>query len=319
MLNRRLLIRLALTAATLGMVLYYVFHGRALLNSDLKLQLQWPWLGASLALSLVLFFGRAWKWQRLIQTLDRTVSFRDSVKSYLGGMPLALVTPGRLGELSRCLFLPQKALHTLTGAGRVVLDNWTDFLAVLAWSAVGMDLLWGWQGLVLGLSLAVLFSQLGLWSQLLEKVMRLLPPLKGLTARLQKEIPKLADLGMADYLTVIGMGILLYGLEWLQLGFLLRFLGNHPAQVFILGGLMALATLANSFQVTVAGIGVREGLAVLLLMKAGIDNRLALIAAFLQFVLNLMIPALLGLAVKNQSKVMGNEKKMTNRDGLVVK
>lgn len=186
MLNRRLLIRLALTAATLGMVLYYVFHGRALLNSDLKLQLQWPWLGASLALSLVLFFGRAWKWQRLIQTLDRTVSFRDSVKSYLGGMPLALVTPGRLGELSRCLFLPQKALHTLTGAGRVVLDNWTDFLAVLAWSAVGMDLLWGWQGLVLGLSLAVLFSQLGLWSQLLEKVMRLLPPLKGLTARLQK-------------------------------------------------------------------------------------------------------------------------------------
>jgi Lysylphosphatidylglycerol synthase TM region len=218
-------------------------------------------------------------------------------------MPLGLVTPGRLGELSRCLFLPQTSLHNLSGAGRVVLDNWTDFLAVLVWSTLGLSILWGWKGAVLGLALSLVFNQLGLWVKILSGIVSVLPAFKGIKAKLEKEIPSLANLSGRDYAMVVTAGIFLFGLEWLQLDFLLRFLGYSPANFLILGGLMALATLANSIQITIAGVGVREALAVLLLAKAGVDYRISLVAAFLQFALNLMIPAMLGLLVKPKGSV----------------
>ena len=258
----------------------------------------WPWLAAAIGIALILFAGRAWKWRKLIHSLDGSVTFAQAAKSYLGGMPLGLVTPGRLGELSRCLFLPQASVRNLAGAGRVVLDNWTDFLSVLVWSTVGCAILWGWMGAVLGLGLSLLFNQLSVWLKVLQSVVALLPALKGIKAKIEKEIPVMASLPAGDYAAAVTAGIVLFGLEWLQLDFFLRFLGCVPGNVLILGGLMALATLANSIQITVAGVGVREALAVLLLAKAGVDYRISLVAAFLQFAVNLMLPALLGLAVK---------------------
>ncbi len=290
----------------MAVLAYYVFHGRALLAA--RWEWNWPWLGASLALAAFLFAGRSWKWQKLIQSLDGSITYPESCRSYLGGMPLGLVTPGRLGELSRCLFLPQASVHNLAGAGRVMMDNWTDFLAVLVWSTLGLYILWGWPGALLGLGLSLLFNQLGLWLKVLRRLLSVLPALKGLTeirARIEKEIPSLENLPARDYVLACTAGIALFGLEWLQLDFVLRFLGFQPSSFLILGGLMALATLANSIQITVAGVGVREGLAVLLLAKAGVDYRVSLVAAFLQFAMNLMIPALAGLAVKPRGSLKG--------------
>jgi glycosyltransferase 2 family protein len=278
------------------MLAYYVFHGRTLLET--KWAWNWPWLVVSVGLAIFMFAGRAWKWLALIRSLDNSVSFGQATKSYLGGMPLGLITPGRLGELSRCLYLPQSSVHNLAGAGRVVLDNWTDFLAVLVWSTLGLAILWSWPGAALGIAMSLVFNQLGWWVNILKRLVSLLPAFKGIKAKLEKEIPALASLPSRDYAQVVTAGIFLFGLEWLQLDFLLRFLGYVPANFLILGGLMALATLANSIQITVAGVGVREALAVLLLAKAGIDLRISLVATFLQFALNLMIPALLGLTVK---------------------
>lgn len=287
----------------MAVLAYYVFHGRALLAAHWEWN--WPWLGASAGLAIVLFAGRSWKWQNLIRSLDASITFPQSCWSYLGGMPLGLVTPGRLGELSRCLFLPQAAVHNLAGAGRVMMDNWTDFLAVLVWSTLGAYILWGWPGALAGFSLSLLFNQLGFWLKVLRRLLALLPSLKGLRARIENELPSLENLPSRDYATACTAGILLFGLEWLQLDFVLRFLGFLPSSFLILGGLMALATLANSIQITVAGVGVREGLAVLLLAKAGVDYRVSLVAAFLQFAMNLMIPALIGLAVKPRGNLLG--------------
>ena len=61
---------------------------------------------------------------------------------------------------------------------------------------------------------------------------------------------------------------------------------------------MALVALANSIQVTLAGLGVREGMALLLLGGLGIAPEAAVMAAFLQSALILFLPALGGLAVK---------------------
>jgi len=188
---------------------------------------------------------------------------------------------------------------------------------VLVWSTLGAYLLWGWPGAIVGVAASLVFNQLNLWLKLLRWYLKrfkstslnqkkgLIRSIILLKEKIEKEFPALENIATRDYTIAFALGILLYGLEWLQLDFLLRFLGFTPHHFLILGGLMALATLANSIQVTIAGVGVREGLAVLLLAKAGVDYRVSLVAAFVQFALNLMSPALLGLFLKPKAKLRG--------------
>ncbi len=68
--------------------------------------------------------------------------------------------------------------------------------------------------------------------------------------------------------------------------------------VWELMGVIALVTLVNSFQVTLAGLGIREGLAAFLLARLGVVPEIAAVSAFLFFVVTQALPALAGLAVK---------------------
>ena len=79
---------------------------------------------------------------------------------------------------------------------------------------------------------------------------------------------------------------------------LLAFLAPAMPTPWRLAGMMALVALANSFQVTLAGLGIREGVSMVLLAKEGVGHDIALLAAFLQTVLNLLLPALAGLSIR---------------------
>ena len=291
-------LRLLLTAATLGAVACYAFGSRDILAGAWAWN--WPWLAAAAALAPAVLAGRAWKWRILVRSLDASVSFGQAWKSYLGGLPLGLVTPGRMGEFTRGLFLPQVSLRGAAGAGRVFLDNWTDFLAVLAWALPGWFFLRGLPGLAPGFGLLLVFLPIRFWMRVMRGVAVRLPVLWGLRTGLRKAIPATDALAGGHLFRAGVLGVVLFGAEWLQLDFLLRFLGTSPPGYLALGGLMALVTLANSVQVTLAGLGVREGLAVYLLGHAGVDSRAALLASFSLFFLNLVAPSLAGLLIKPQ-------------------
>jgi hypothetical protein len=87
-------------------------------------------------------------------------------------------------------------------------------------------------------------------------------------------------------------------LEWLQLILLLQGLVPVEAEAWRVAGVMALVALAGTVQVTLAGLGVREGVSMMLLATIGIAAEPAVVAAFLQSVLILFVPALAGLAFR---------------------
>jgi uncharacterized membrane protein YbhN (UPF0104 family) len=61
-----------------------------------------------------------------------------------------------------------------------------------------------------------------------------------------------------------------------------------------------LVMLANSLFITVGGLGVREGAAVLLFTRFGVHESSALGAALLLFTINILIPGLFGLIFVRQ-------------------
>jgi uncharacterized membrane protein YbhN (UPF0104 family) len=288
-------LRLLVTALTVAFVLHYVLGERGNLQGDWAWD--WKWLAGAAFLVLPVVLGRGWKWAILIRPLEPSVTLRQATASYLGCLPLGIITPGRVGEFSRCFFLPQASVRGWAGAGRVLLDNWTDFLAVLPWCLLGLGFLGGWPWALGGMALAAIFFPVRLWLRILRRFAKKLPDLWGLRAVLGQTLPLPEQSGRETALAFLA-GAAIYGVEWVQLDFLIRFLGSSSPGLLTLGGLAALVALANSVQVTLAGLGVREGLSVYLFSMAGVTPQAALAAAFVLFALNQILPALLGLAFK---------------------
>ncbi|MDB5106098.1 MAG: hypothetical protein JWP91_3787 [Fibrobacteres bacterium] len=289
-------LRLGLTLLTFAAIAWYV-HTRP--RPDLSgLSLRWGLFALACACLPPMLLLRALKWKSLLRGAAPDITLRQALRSYLGAMALGLVTPGRVGEFSRGLYLSQRPVQGWRGAGLVLIDNWIDFLAVLAWSCLGWLVCFGVKGLALGAVLLLLFSPIPFWLKASGRVTSWFPSRWGFRESARKALASGENVSRADYLKAFGAGLSAYGLEWLQIALLLGFLSPAVPEPWRLAGMMALVSLANSFQVTLAGLGVREGISMLLLAREGVGPEAAVLAAFLQSALVLLLPAVAGLVIK---------------------
>jgi len=87
---------------------------------------------------LVLLFLRTYKWHGLMAAAGKD-HLRRSMRTLFGGFALGLVTPGRLGELGRCVFVRDEERAQV--ALLTVLDRLLDFWALLTLMGVSLFLL----------------------------------------------------------------------------------------------------------------------------------------------------------------------------------
>ncbi len=290
------LLRLALTVATLGVLLWYL-HNRPRTGIAWG-DLSWGRFAAALALLPGVLGLRVAKWLVLLRSASADATYGQSLRSYLGAIPLGLVTPGRVGEFSRGLYLPQPEARGWRVAGLVLIDNWLDFLSVLVWAALGASAAYGWRGLAAGgLALAV-FGPVAFWLRRLGGLAARLPQGWGWRDSLEKMLAAGASLRPRGWMAAAALAFAAYGLEWALASLLIGFLAHPAPPPWSLAGWLALVSLANSVQVTLGGIGIREGLSVALLARVGVAPGVAALAAFLQGGLVVFLPALMGLLVR---------------------
>jgi uncharacterized membrane protein YbhN (UPF0104 family) len=289
-------LRLGLTLVTFLAIAWYI-HSRPRLDVSV-LSLRWSHLALACASLPLLLYLRALKWKFLLRGAAPEVTLRQALRSYLGAMALGLVTPGRVGEFSRGLYLSQPAVQGWRGAGLVLIDNWIDSLAVLVWACLGWLMFYGPGGLAVGILAALLFAPIPFWLRAAGRVTSRFPSRWGFRESARKTLAAGRDISRRDYLGAFVSGLAAYGLEWLQIALLLGFLTPVMPEPWRLAGMMALVSLVNSVQVTLAGLGVREGVSMLLLARVGVGAEAAVLAAFIQSALILFLPALAGLAVK---------------------
>ncbi len=237
---------------------------------------------------LALIVLRAHKWHCLMAAVGN-FRLQQSLRTLLAGCALGLITPGRIGELGRCIFVrkqerTQVALLTL-------LDRALDFWALL--TLVGASLFFL-------LPHAVAIFGVAMWLALLPVVVKF----PGLMAHLSKGMQRLrhfqghfvevaSRLPPAQMVRYAIMGL---GAMWLELSsffFLLRTFSPT-------GFATAVATypyiaLAGDLPVSISGVGVREGVAVILLSRYAVPRGAAVDSVLLWFVFGILFPAVLGV------------------------
>ncbi|OYT71933.1 MAG: hypothetical protein CFK52_06765 [Chloracidobacterium sp. CP2_5A] len=249
-------------------------------------------LAVALPCGLLMLAIRVYKWRLLLLRVSEAVTFGEAWRSVMGGMAFGLFTPGRVGELSRAMFLPD-ALR-LPAGGLFVIDRACDLLSILVVGLAGAaSVLPG----AAKLWLAAAAIGLGSGALLLP---RLAPALPGLLSFSEKprhlaeqfvagaRLLRPRDVGANFLLALALMGLNVVSLYVLVLAFEPV---TFEAALFCLP-LILLTILAP---LTPAGLGVREGAAVLLFQRFGVGLEAAVNATLLLHVINTLAPGVYGL------------------------
>lgn len=236
-------------------------------------------------------FFKILKWHLLLKDLIIENSFLKSIDSYFIGMSIGLITPGRLGEIARIGNINKE--KRIEGLSLVILDKIFDLLVVLILALWGFFFFFGIHisiilGILIILSVIFIFNP-----RILKKFSQIYP---------FKKFPRPIE------------GILNLKRRTLLLNFLLSFLSYFLVliEVYLLANSFEkfsvfptficypIVMLVNLVPITIGGLGVREGTAIFLLGKFSLSPAAAFNSAFLLFLINTALPAIIGLTILNK-------------------
>ncbi len=228
-------------------------------------------------LSVPFVLLKAFKWHTLLRLLIPEVSYRLGLCSFLLGLTASLFTPGRFGELARVVYFPGNRTALLPLALVDKLVDMSVLLTLCALSLWAYSIALGIAGMVGTLLLAIsVWIGLRLGLKFIDGLLRL---------RTAVSVHILA------HNAVLAVGC--YALMALQFHLLLSDL--HPVSLWASSSAMPPILLLSAMPVFINGLGGREGLAILLLGHYDVPEAPALLAAFLLFVVNGLLPGALGV------------------------
>ena len=208
-------------------------------------------------------------------------------------MGVALITPARIGEVTRAAYLSEP--RKLRVGALVMVDKVYDVIVLALLSVAGAALL---VSPLFALALA-LFGAAGVYLALRPRDLRRLYAGIGSKLPLYAKIDRVLE-GFAEFRGTVGALCLLYTfgsflIVLLQYWIILRAwnVGGLDVVVYC----FPLVVLTNAVPLTVAGLGIREGAAILLLNHFGIASQVAGTSAFLMSFMNTVLPGLLGALV----------------------
>jgi uncharacterized protein (TIRG00374 family) len=270
------------------------------------LQIDPFYLLAALLLLVPNLAFQAMKWGTLLRSPHPEISRSAVWQSMLAGMTLGSLTPGRVGEHARILHFPKGTRTEL--AALSMLDKLASSTVTTLFGSMGLMLLPAWDLSIFGNIAGIILFALALYAALilawaLGSLLLLLTPrrvanlanrIKPLakTHRFQRIRTALHGLSRRTRLQLLLAAIAFYSTFIAQFLLLLKGLGfAHPLSAAAASGTMFLKSL---FPISLGDLGVRELFAANLFEGIGAAPELAIGAALLLFVINVLLPALLG-------------------------
>lgn len=229
------------------------------------------------------------KWSYLTGSVHK-YSFWVGFQSYTLGFCFGLLTPLRAGELGRALFYSKEYFPQIISL--TVLDRGLDIIAVMILSIAGSFLLIGnLFGIVIILSVVILIVFLYRFNVFVNILKKILPS-KWLRKSILDFINHTANLNKKYISFSMGLSLLAFTLSVIELYFFVYAFDDVSMKAVALS--IPLMSLSNLLPISIMGIGVREGVAFILLSKFNVSGYASVSAAFLSFVVNNLLLSAIG-------------------------
>jgi uncharacterized membrane protein YbhN (UPF0104 family) len=244
-------------------------------------------------LTVPFLYLKSLRWLYMLRYAGSEATLGQATRSLLAGMSVALITPARVGEVARVAYLPDQRKLRLSAL--VMLDKFFDVLVLVLLAIPGAWAILGWP---VGVALSVagvaglLFTFLPHVFEAPMGFVERKAPLGGRTREVFGSLESLSPAASALYV-VLTVGA--FALVILQFGLILNGSGHFSPSAAVLT--FPLVILTNILPITIAGIGIREGAAILLLGHFHVPAAVAAISAFTMFFLNTALPGMVGAMI----------------------
>jgi len=247
------------------------------------------WLLAALLSVAGMLATRYYRWHRLLAAGGIALSPRDAGRSLLGGFTLSLMTPGRAGELGRCLFVEEAARAPVLMLN--VLDRALDMWVLLTCAVLSL--------MALDPRPHGIFA-LGVWLALLPATMGLPAFVShvggipwwpaGLREKLHAASRQIEDVQVPPF---CAWALVSTSLDLLTFYCLLRAL--QPVSLVAVLMTFPLMIIVGGLPISISGLGPREGAAAALLARYAVPSAVAIDATLLFWVFSAVLPAVAGV------------------------
>ncbi|NQU06385.1 MAG: flippase-like domain-containing protein [Calditrichaeota bacterium] len=304
-------IKAAVTVSLLGLM-YYTIRPGAILSAFRSAE--YSLVIAALLLMPLNIWLQEYKWRYLVRLIHPGVTIAESFGSLLGGFAFGIVTPGRLGEYGRGLFVKH---NTLNLVGLTIIDKFYNLGCTIAFGLPALMTLPWMNDLMntdmiemelfiskyhLYISMLILMSLLNLLLIYLALDPR---PVRSLIYSLQISFPR------RNRITQLAHGLDYFNAPQARMVLLLTlahyvvFLAQYYllirsfAQLNILTSIRGAASILfakSALPIAIADLGVDQLVAVQFFGQFGASPEAAFNASILLFAMNVLIPALVGVS-----------------------
>jgi uncharacterized protein (TIRG00374 family) len=258
-------------------------------------QVRWGYLLLAIAADPIQFGLKAWRWRELLKLQHIDYSLRDTFLAFMAGLFLGLVTPGRVGEMSKALYLKQdRDLPVSAGLANVLMDRLFDLYTILVLGTLGLvlfQLLPGWVLALLAIAtmgalampLALLSDRLAEWGLMIARQLpvarRYDARLTQATGRFQEGLRPLLTPGLVvPLLLTVAAYIVFFGQAWLLAQSLILDIG-----ILYLAMCLSIAGVITLLPISFSGLGTRDAILIVLFAQRGLAAEQAVALSTLFF------------------------------------
>lgn len=216
-----------------------------------------------------IYITRAWRWHMLTQATGLHPTFSESWRLYCIGLFLGNITPGKMGEFGRAVYLQKKGLPLKKGILLGIVDRGTDSIIILLLGIAGayvlhiqLPLYWMLGGIVAACSIGMMLRQK------IHHAMRM-------ALELHSQMPRLFPTAMLA--TVLGW---ICYFAWAVL--LANSIGIY-LPILTLVSIFTFTGVVSMLPIAPSGLGTRDATLIFLLAPYGIASADAIALALLMF------------------------------------
>ncbi len=261
---------------------------------DMLFHINISYLLLAVILNIPQLFFKSYRWNFLLKQQGINYSSLQSFRVYLSSVYIGVVTPGRIGEFVKTLYLKSdKGISLSKGFSSVLLDRLFDlyFLIIMGFLGIWqLDILGKFSDALLILSVAVLFTPLIMLNKHLvrkfTKILYKITVIKIDKRKLEESfdefysgISQLIDIRLlvSGLLTCMG-----YCIFFIQ-SYLLVLAMDLSINFITITLFMAISNLITFIPISISGLGTRDAILIYLFSLIGLKPELAVSFAFLVF------------------------------------
>jgi uncharacterized protein (TIRG00374 family) len=257
------------------------------------------------ALALPMFLNKAWCWNYIKRKQGIKYNLKDSFLMYCSGIYVGILTPGRMGELTKALYLKRDGYSMGRSLVSVVLDRISDFVSLLTFILLGSlffitvfqkQILTLILGIIIFIILFVIFLKTGLIRWSLKKLFYIFVPekyQKSWKINFQDFVDDFKIYKFKNYLVILIISIFSWFFYYLQTYILSKAI-NIDVPFLYLAITVTTAGLITLIPISFAGIGTRDAALILLLAPFSVLKEQAILFSALILLMSLFA-ALIGL------------------------